>query len=75
MVEVTLAAVDTDEERIQRMLDEKRELFEESVDDLRDQGMPRTLTEDYVFDLFGLNGPRCRDGPAECAAPPPRASS
>ena len=43
-----LVPVDMDEVRIQRMPDEKREVFEEFVDGLRDQGIPRTFTEDNV---------------------------
>ena len=58
VIETTLVTVDTVEERIQRILDEKRKLFGEFVDDLSVQGVARMLTEAEVFGLFGLKAPR-----------------
>ena len=58
VIETTLVAADTVEERIQRILDQKRGLFGEYVDDLSVQGVARMLTEAEVFGLFGLKAPR-----------------
>ena len=58
VIETTLVTVDTVEERIQRILDRKRELFGEFVDDLSVQGVARMLTEAEVFGLFSLKVPR-----------------
>ena len=60
VIETTLVTVDTVEERIQRILDKKRRLFGEFVDDLSVQGVARLLTEAEVFGLFGLKVPQRR---------------
>lgn len=60
VIETTLVTVDTVEERIQRILDQKRGLFGEFVDELSVQGEARMLTEAEVFGLFGLKAPRRR---------------
>ena len=58
VIETTLVTADTVEERIQRILEKKRGLFGEFVDDLSVQGVARMLTEAEVFGLFGLSAPR-----------------
>lgn len=60
VIETTLVATETVEERIQRILDQKRGLFGEFVDDLSAHGEARMLTEAEVFGLFGLKAPRRR---------------
>ena len=57
VIETTLVAEDTVEERIQRILDGKRDLFDQVVDDLSTEGLPRVLTEREIFGLFGLQAP------------------
>jgi SNF2 family DNA or RNA helicase len=44
----------TVEERIQRILEEKRELFDEVVGEISDEGLTRLLSEKELFGLFGL---------------------
>jgi SNF2 family DNA or RNA helicase len=44
----------TVEERIQRILEEKRELFNEVVGEISDEGLTRLLNEKELFGLFGL---------------------
>lgn len=55
MFETTLVSPDTVEERIQRILDEKRTLFANVVDDLSIDGISRALTQDELYSLFGIN--------------------
>ena len=50
--ESTLVSAGTIEERIQDLLDAKRELFERAVDDLSVDGMSRLLTRDELYGLF-----------------------
>ena len=50
--ESTLVSTGTIEERIQDLLDSKRELFEHAVDDLSVDGMSRLLTRDELYGLF-----------------------
>lgn len=50
--ESTLVSTGTIEERIQDLLDSKRELFERAVDDLSVDGMSRLLTRDELYGLF-----------------------
>ena len=52
--ETTLVSVDTIEERIQELLESKRRLFEEVVDELSDDGVAKTLTVDELYRLFEL---------------------
>ncbi len=68
--ETTLVAVNTVEERIQRILESKRALFKEYVDDLSTNSLPRMLTEAEIFGLFGLEVPRHRRSRARRAARP-----
>jgi superfamily II DNA or RNA helicase len=56
--ETTLVSSDTVEERIQEILEEKREIFTRVVDDLSVEGLARALSEDELFGLFGLKSPR-----------------
>jgi superfamily II DNA or RNA helicase len=58
--EKTLVAVDTVEERIQKVLDDKRGLFSAVVDDLSTQGLARVLGEEDLYGLFGLAPPNRR---------------
>lgn len=48
----TLFTRDTIEERIQRILNKKRDLFKEVIDDLSDTNLAKSLTEDELFGLF-----------------------
>lgn len=50
--ESTLVSTGTIEERIQDLLEAKRELFEQAVDDLSVDGMSRLLTRDELYGLF-----------------------
>ncbi|MCJ7459044.1 MAG: SNF2-related protein [candidate division Zixibacteria bacterium] len=50
----SLLTVNTIEERIQNLLDSKRQLFKEVIDDLSDSNLSRVMTEDELFGLFGL---------------------
>jgi superfamily II DNA or RNA helicase len=50
----TLFTVGTIEERIHRILSQKRALFREVIDDLSDRSLAATLSEDDLFALFGL---------------------
>lgn len=52
--ETTLVAVDTVEERIQDLLEQKRRLFAEAVDDLSVEGLDRVLSVDEMYSLFDL---------------------
>ena len=52
--ETTLVAVDTVEERIQLLLEHKRQLFNEAVDDLSVEGLERALSVDEMYSLFDL---------------------
>ena len=52
--ETTLVAVDTVEERIQALLEYKRQLFSEAVDDLSVVGLERMLSVDEMYSLFDL---------------------
>ena len=50
----TLFTVGTIEERIHRILSQKRALFREVMDDLSDQSLAQSLSEEELFALFGL---------------------
>jgi SNF2 family DNA or RNA helicase len=50
----SLITQDTVEERIQRILEDKRALFKEVVGEISDEGLTRLLTEKELFGLFGL---------------------
>ncbi len=52
--ETTLVAVNTIEEKIQEILDDKRTLFANVVDDLSVPGLSRALTEQELYSLFGI---------------------
>ena len=52
--ETTLVAVDTVEERIQALLEHKRQLFSKAVDDLSVEGLERRLSVDEMYSLFDL---------------------
>lgn len=54
----TLVTENTIEERIQQILDRKRELFDDAVDALSVEGLQRQLTEDELYGLFGMKPPR-----------------
>ena len=61
-----LICEDTIEERIERLLEQKKILFQEVVDELADVSLQRVLSEEELFDLFGLAPPRrARERPAE----------
>ena len=49
---------DTIEERIEQLLERKRILFEEVVDELADVSLERVMSEEELFGLFGLTPPR-----------------
>lgn len=53
----SLLAKDTIEERIERILQEKRVLFNEVIDELSDSNVSRVLSEEKLFGLFGLKRP------------------
>ncbi len=50
----SLITRDTVEERIQRILEDKRALFKEVMEEISDEGLTRLLTEKELFGLFGL---------------------
>lgn len=50
----------TIEERIHQILEKKKRLFGEVVDDLTDKDLESKLTEEELFGLFGLSPPRRR---------------
>ena len=53
--ERTLVSVETIEERIQVLLDEKRELFREVVDDLSVEGLKAKVGVDEMYALFDID--------------------
>lgn len=53
-----LICQDTIEERIEQLLERKKILFEEVVDELADVTLERVLSEEELFGLFGLTPPR-----------------
>ena len=55
------ACIDTIEERIDRLLEQKQELFDDLVDDVS-MDLSRVLTARQLFGLFGLEDPRERAG-------------
>ena len=55
------ACIDTIEERIDRLLERKQELFDELVDDVS-MDLSRILTARELFGLFGLEAPRGQTG-------------
>ncbi len=60
VVETTLICSNTIEERIDDILQKKRALFADIVDDLADVTLSRVLTEEEFYGLFGLTSPRDR---------------
>jgi len=65
-----LICQDTIEERIEQLLERKKILFEEVVDELADVTLERVLSEEALFSLFGLSPPRRqRDRPRERPVP------
>lgn len=63
----TLLCENTIEERIQQLLDRKRDLFR-LIDDLSDTAVGSILSEEEIFGLFGLRPPA---RPARSGASPP----
>ena len=55
--ETTLVTTGTIEERIQALLQRKRELFDRVVDDLSVEGAARLITRDEWYELFGIRSP------------------
>lgn len=53
-----LICEDTIEERIEQLLERKKILFQEVVDELADVNLERVLSEGELFGLFGLEPPR-----------------
>ncbi|MGH7812964.1 MAG: DEAD/DEAH box helicase [Candidatus Binataceae bacterium] len=49
---------DTIEEKIERILERKRILFNDVIDELADVNLERTFSEEELFGLFGLSPPR-----------------
>lgn len=66
-----LICQDTIEERIEQLLDRKRILFQEVVDELADVSLERILSEEELFALFGLTSPRQREGVSEVSREAP----
>ena len=62
-------AVDTIEERIRKLVEQKRRLFKEIIDELTDVELSGRLTEDELFELFGLERPRGRSQTNQQAMP------
>lgn len=61
-----LICKDTIEERIEKILERKKILFQEVVDELTDVSLERVLSEEELFGLFGLTPPRrVREHPRE----------
>jgi SNF2 family DNA or RNA helicase len=60
----------TVEERIQRILEEKRELFNEVVGEISDEGLTRLLSEKELFGLFGLQRAKNRSKSQDISGPP-----
>lgn len=60
----TLYTVNTIEERIAALLERKRKLFKEVIDDLSDTNLSRVLSEDELFGLFGLRKTKSKTLPA-----------
>ena len=71
----TLFAVGTIEERIHRILSQKRALFREVMDDLSDHSLAQSLSEDELFALFGLERGARTVGPREPSAPVSRSEA
>ncbi len=57
-----LICEDTIEEQIDELLEQKKMLFREAVDELSDVSLDRVLSEEELFGLFGLTSPRQRGG-------------
>lgn len=58
VIETTLICTDTIEERIDAILQQKRDLFRDVVDDLSDEKLASVLSEREFYGLFGLEPPR-----------------
>ena len=77
MYATRLICNDTIEERIEQILERKKILFEEVVDELADASLERVLSGEELFGLFWLTPPRMRregtlKGKAEVPSPPSR---
>jgi SNF2 family DNA or RNA helicase len=66
----SLITQDTVEERIQRILEEKRELFNEVVGEISDEGLTRLLNEKELFGLFGLQRAKNRSKSQDISVSP-----
>jgi SNF2 family DNA or RNA helicase len=62
----------TVEERIQRILEEKRELFKEVVGEISDEGLTHLLNEKELFGLFGLHRAKAPSKRPDDASASPR---
>ncbi|MGQ9588588.1 MAG: DEAD/DEAH box helicase [Thermoplasmata archaeon] len=63
-----LICQDTIEERIEQLLERKKIIFQEVIDELADVSLERVLSEEELFGLFGLTPPRrVREKPPEAA--------
>jgi len=66
-----LICQETIEERIEQLLERKRILFQEVVDELADVSLERVFSQEELFRLFGLTPPRrTREGAPEAVARP-----
>lgn len=61
--------VDTIEERIRKLVEQKRQLFREVIDQLSDVALSKILTEDELFGLFELQRPRAKPEPISILTP------
>ena len=65
----TLVTEDTIEERIQQILDRKREIFKAMVDHLSTEGVARMLSQEELYGLFDMKPPpRRKDTDQDTAA-------
>ena len=64
-----LICQDTIEERIEQLLERKKILFAEVVDELADVTLERVLSEEALFGLFGLTPPKRSRTEGELVAP------
>jgi len=53
----------TIEERIFKIIESKRQIFDNVVDDLSEEAVTRTMTTEEIFGLFGLNAPKTSTKP------------
>ncbi len=62
-----LLCQNTIEERIERLIERKKDLFSQVVDELADVNLERVLSEEDLFGLFGLKPPRRQAAPTSSA--------